>query len=404
MAKIGSTTLTLGLAIVVTGMIGASAPGCSSDDAAKLSKGGASSGGSSGNASSGGAGGDGGTTNPGGPPAEEVAFRKIEADFDKKCGGACHQMATYVPTPPAFLAPPDAYKSIKAEPGAIVADYYMSSLLQKGPHAGPAVGADPVFEAELIDWLKIESAVIQAQKKPTTDPVSLVAGPNDIDMTKACVGGLTGVHLKFTASLVSGILSLNGMQVVAGAGTDVHVYQPAFIRVLAKPNADMQTEITDPAETFSNTDQTVPGGATTTLAPGEALFAAPSWVPFDFASDKIRIEVAKLEPGKVTVIQAAATCKDVAGFTANVLPSMRGAAGGFNLNCSSCHGAGLAGMSLNGADQTVVCNQVLGKLDTTDITKSLIISKVITGPHNGGTINNAAGWTAVWTANKAVFF
>ena len=75
------------------------------------------------------------------------------------------------------------------------------------------------------------------------------------------------------------------------------------------------------------------------------------------------------------MVQAPATCKDVASFTANVLPNMRGAAGGFNLNCASCHGNGLAGLSLNGADQTVVCNQVLSKLNTADITKSLIITQ-----------------------------
>ena len=80
------------------------------------------------------------------------------------------------------------------------------------------------FEAKVIEWLKAESFAIQSIKKPSTDPVALVSGPNDIDMCKggmagtgACVGGLTGVHLKFNASLIgtSGILSLDTITVEA---------------------------------------------------------------------------------------------------------------------------------------------------------------------------------------------
>ena len=398
MANNRLTALTLGLAIAAAGAA------CSDDAADKL--GGRNTGASSGSSGgSSGAGGDGGPgSNPGGPPAEELLFRAVEPDFKAKCGNACHDLATYKPTPPAFLAGPDAYKSIKAEPGAIVADYYQSSLLQKGSHAGPAVGSDPTFEAKVIEWLKMESAVIQSQKKPSTDPVALVNGPNDLDMTKACVGGLTGVHLKFDASLTGGILSLNNIKVVAAAGTDVHVLKPKFIKVLAKANASNQTEIPDGAETFSNTDQTVPGGAETVLAPGSAFITAAGWTPFDFASDKVRIEVEKLEPGKVQVIEAPKVCKNVANFTANVLPSLRGG-GGFNLNCAGCHGNGLAGLSLNGADQAVVCNLVLGKLNEADITKSLMITHLAAnGGHGGGPITDTAGWTTFWTNNKAVFF
>jgi hypothetical protein len=398
MANNALTVLTLAIAI------GAAGVACSDDAADKLGGRNTGPGSSGSSGTSGGAGGDGGVgTNPGGPPPEELLFRAVEPDLKAKCGNACHDLATYKPTPPAFLAGPDSYKSIKAQPGAIVADYYQSVLLQKGSHAGPAVGADPTFEAKVIEWLKMESAVIQSQKKPSTDPVAVVAGPNDVDMTKACVGGLTGVHLKFDAALVGGILSLNNIKVVAAAGTDVHVYRPKFIKVLAKPNAQNQTEIPDGADTFSNTDQTVPGGAETVLAPGSAFITSAGWTPFDLATDKVRIEVEKLEPGKVQVIEAAKVCKNVANFTANVLPSMRGG-GGITPNCAGCHGNGLAGLSLNGADQAVVCNQVLQKLNEADLSKSLIVTKVTVGPHNGGMVNNAATWTSLFVNNKAVFF
>ncbi len=392
------TALTVGIVIALTGAM----VSCSSDAANTL---GTRPGGSSG--ASGASGGDGGSSgsNPGGPPEEERLFRAVEKDLAQKCGNACHADGTYKPTPPVFLAPPDAYKSIKAQPGVVVADYYQSSLLQKGAHAGPAVGDDPTFEAKVIEWLKMESAIIQAQKKPTTDPVALKAGANDIDLTKACATGLTGVHLLFDASLVGGILSLSNIKVKAGAGTDVHVLKPRFIKVLAKPDAKKRTEIPDGAETFSNTDQTVPGGADTVLAPGSAFLTADGWTPFDFGADKVRIEVEKLEAGKVSVIEKPKVCKDVAGFTANVLPSMRGAAGGFNINCANCHGGGLAGLALNGADQTVNCNQVMQKLNEADLAKSVIVTKVTAGnAHNGGSITNIAGWTALFVNNKAVFF
>ncbi|MDB5215713.1 MAG: hypothetical protein JWO86_3640 [Myxococcaceae bacterium] len=411
MANIRLTALTVGLAVGLIGAIGA----CSSDDAASKLQGRGGSSGASGGTSGGTSGvdGDGGPgSNPGGPPAEELLFRAVEPDFKQKCGNACHEMATYKPTPPAFLAGPDAYKSIKAQPGAIVADYYQSVLLQKGAHAGPAVGSDPTFEAKVIEWLKMESAAIQAIKKPSTDPVAIVSGPNDIDLcaggttkTGACVGTLTGAHLKFDASLIGGIFSMSNIKVVAPAGIDVHVYKPKLYKVLAMPNAAMQTEIVDGADTFSNTDQTVPGGAETILNPGSAFITSDGWTPFDFATDKLRIEVEKLEQGKVSVLDKPAACKNIPNFTANVLPSLRGQAGGFNLNCANCHANGLAGLSLNGADQTVVCNQVLGKLNSTDITKSLIITHLANGGgHGGGAITDTAGWTALWTNNKAVFF
>jgi len=303
------------------------------------------------------------------------------------------------------LAPPDAYKSIKAQPGVVVVDFYQSSLLSRGAHAGPAISDDPTFEAKIIEWLKMESLVIQSQRKPTIDPVALKDGANDIDMTKASAAGLTGVHLLFDASVAGGILSLTNLKIRAAAGTDVHMLRPRFIRVLAKPDVRKRTEIPDGAETFSNTDQIVAGGADTLLAPGSAFFTASGWTPFDLGTDKIRIEVEKLEPGKISVVDAPKVCKDVANFTAKVLPSMRGAAGGFNLNCANCHGGGLGGLALNDPDPVVVCNQVLQKLNEGDLTKSLIVTKVAAGnAHNGGAINNLAGWTAVFVSNKAVFF
>jgi hypothetical protein len=402
MVKTGSA-LTLGFAIAVatTAMFA-----CSDDAASGL---GARSGARGGTSADGGDPND--PNDPNNPanqiPDEQKKFIDLQPDFDKKCGNVCHNQATYRPEPPAFLAgatPIDVYKTIKAHPGIVVRDVYSSILLTKGPHAGPALSTDPDFEKRITDWLEAESIAIQSEKLPTTDPYTVVAGPNTIDLGPASGGKLTGVSLKFNASMVGTILSLSGLTISVPAGTDVHLQQPKFVRILPQPKADGTREIPDPADSFSNTDQTVPQGADTALAPGTVLFSGDGWKPYDMANDKIRIEAVKLEPGKVQVIAQAATCKNVANFTANVLPMMRG---GASLNCANCHGNGLAGMSLNAADQTLVCNQVLSKMTAPpNLAQSLIIQKVTAGniAHSGGKVADTAGWQATFVNNSAVFF
>jgi len=404
MFKTGSA-LTLGLVI---GAFACAAVACSDDAADGIgsrNKGG----------SSGAVGADGGPLDPNDPnnpngdntPDEQKKFFALQPDFDKKCGNACHNAATYKPTPPAFLAgatPVDVYKTIKAHPGIVVRDVYQSLLLTKGPHAGPAISDDADFEKRITEWLEAESVAIQAIALPTTDPFTVAQGANDIDISKMSAGKLTGVHLKFDASLVGGMLSLSNMKLSVPAGTDVHLLEPRFIRELATPLPDGTKEVKDPQDSFSNTDQTVPGGADTSITPGSVFFSGDGWRPYDLAKDKVRIEAVKLEPGKVQVIQQAATCKNVANFTANVLPLLRG---GASLNCSNCHGNGLAGLQLNAADQTLVCNQVLSKTSAPpNFAKSLLILKPTDAntPHSGGKVTDTAGFITTLTNNQAVFY
>lgn len=396
MAIFRGTTLTLGFA---ASLLLAAMAACSDDAADSLRNrpGG----------SSGGVDGDGGTTTNanGRVPEEERLFRTLEANLQKQCGNACHAEGTYKPQPATFLAGPDAYKSIKAHPGIVTRDVFQSALLTKGAHAGPALNADPEFEKKVVAWLEAESLAIRSQKLPTTPATPVQQGPNDVDLTPICTGGLSGVHLKFDASLVGSILQLSNVKVVAPAGKDVHILQPKFYRVLAEAKPDGTTDVADPADSFSNSDQTVPGGAETLLSPGTVLFSGEGWRGFDFAKDKLRIEAVKMEQGKVSVLQGAAVCKNPTLFATNVLPSMRGQ-GGITPNCSQgqCHANGLAGLALAGADTTLICNQVLAKLNAGNIGQSLIITKVTQGPHNGGTVNNAATWTALFTQNAGAFF
>lgn len=336
---------------------------------------------------------------------EEALFRVAEPDLMKNCGKTCHDTAQYQPTPPAFLAGPDAYKSIKAQVGIVVRDVYQSALLTKGPHAGPALKEDPVAEKKVTDWLEAEAILIQSQKLPSTPPFIVTLGPNDVDLSTAAVSGLTGVHMKFDAAMVGSMLSLTNLTIVAPAGPDVHLLQPRFVRVLAQANTDGLKEIADPADSFSNSDQTVPNGKETALAPGAVLFSAAGWRPWDQAQDKLRIEFMKLEPGKVSVIQAAASCKDVGAFTNNVLPTIRQQQTSVGQNCQNCHGNGLGGLNLASQDTALICQQILQKLTQSNIPQSLIVTKVSGGmAHNGGTVPDANAWRTLFVNNAAVFY
>lgn len=402
MTGLHGRVLTFGVALAVASALSA---GCDEDPAGSLRRPRAGSSGAS--SGSGDPNDPNDPNNPNRLPFEETAFREVEADLQKNCGKSCHDTGQYVPPAPTFLAGPDVYKSIKAHPGIVVRDVYASALLTKGPHAGPAISTDPEFEKKVVAWLEAEAIAIRSQALPTTPPTTVVAGPNDIDLSPACVGGLTGVHLKFDAALVGSMLSLTKLTLVAPAGKDVHVLQPRFVRVLATPKEDGSTDVPDPADSFSNSDQTIAGGTEAPLAPGSVLFSAESWRPFDLANDKIRIEVTKLEPGTVSVIADAATCKNVQGFAQNVLPSMRGQAGGFNLNCANgnCHGnAAIGNMNLAGNDNGLICQQVLSKLNQANIGQSLIVTKPTGGNHGGGQVTNVDGWRNLFVNNAAVFF
>ena len=337
--------------------------------------------------------GDGGVT---GTP-EQIAFSKAEPEFLKNCGKGCHDTGAFS-NAPAFLKGPDVYASIKAQPGVVVRDVFASTILTKGPHSGPAVSSLPDFETLVVNWLQAESLAIQSQKLPTTPAAAVVMGDNDIDLSPASNGKLTNVHLKFKAELVGTLLSLTDLKISTAAGTDVHVVAPKFVRVV-----EGQDDADDPADSFSNTDQTIAGGTEAVLAPGAVIFSAPAWRPYDPAKDKIRIEMTKLEPGKVAVIANAPTCADPGAFAQKVLPTIRNtqAAGG---QCASCHGGGLAGLSLNSNDNALVCNQILGKLSKDDIPNSLIVKKVTGQNHTGGAVGDANAWRDLFVNNKAVFF
>lgn len=201
---------------------------------------------------------------------------------------------------------------------------------------------------------------------------------------------------------MGGILSLTKIRIATQAGTAVHVLKPRFVKVVGSGKDAVET--VDPADSFSNADQVVAGGAETTLQPGSALFAGGGFSPFDVAQHKVRIELEKLEPGTITVIEPPKVCVNPAGFGTAVLPGLRAATTNRG-TCRGCHGDGVAQLSLDSADTALVCNQVLGKLDKANIPQSRIIKKVTTdaATHTGGAVTDPAGFTALFVNNAAVF-
>ncbi len=334
---------------------------------------------------------------------EEAKFRAVEAELQGNCAKGCHDAGAG--NAPTFLAPPDAYKSIKAQNGIVVRDVYTSTILTKGAHAGPALNQNVELEKKVVEWLEAEAIVIQSQKLPTTPPFTVNAGSNEVDLSPAATGGLTGVKMKFDAALVGNMLSLSKIALVVPVGPDVHVLHPRFVRVLPQPKEDGSVDVADPADSFSNSDQTIPNGKETALSPGSVLFSSEDWRPFDLAADKLRIEATKLEPGKISVVQPAATCKNVQGFADNVLPGIRGQQTSVGNNCQGCHGQGLGGLNLNSNDNGLICQQVLQKLNQGNLAQSLIVTKVTGGmAHNGGTVPDANAWRALFQNNTGVFF
>lgn len=333
----------------------------------------------------------------------EKLYRELEPQLKEACGKQCHELGLFNPEPPKFLQGPDSYVSVKKFPGIIVRDAFQSGLITKGAHAGPALGATPAVEEKVRKWLEAEAVALTVVKLPGTDPFTVKTGANEVDISKAAQGGITNVKLKFDASLVGGILSLKNLKLVAPAGTDVHINAPRFVRI--KPVVDPKAPETVDGS-FSNVDQTLQGGTEAELGPGSVFLSGEGWTPFDLAADKIRFDANKLEKGTYNPPPAIKKCKDINAFAANVLPALRGQASGAGSVCNNCHGAGLAGLSLNGNDNQAICDSVLSKLNEANVPQSILILKATAAgtPHNGGKVQNGQAFSDLFNNNKAIFF
>lgn len=353
--------------------------------------------------------GEGGGPGTGGVDPAEALYRGLEKDIVTKCGGpggGCHVSATTFSTAPKFLAAPDSYKSIKAFTGIVVKDVFTSAIITKGVHEGGSIyddGSDAgtSLGKRVEAWLYQESAELQAIKRPTTDPFAVTIGAdNDVDLSKLATG-VTGVHLKFKAQLVGTTLELTNVSLTTAAGSGVHLQHPIFYRVPAKKANPADPDSQDPQDTFSNTDVTVSGGATTPLPVPFAIFSGfDPWQP----TDKLRIEAYKLEAGIVKEAAVAAMCSNPTNFQNMVVPSLTGGGNSAPLNCLNCHdtgGGGNGALNLSGLGATKdypgACAAVLNKIDVGTPANSKIIHQVDgTLAHGGGSVSNPAGWQNDW--------
>jgi hypothetical protein len=308
-------------------------------------------------------------------------FKELEPKLQKNCGNACHDTATVYKDAPIFLAQPDPYASIKKS-GFITADPTRSPLVNQGEHLGPALNNFPELSAQVFTWLRIESAAIEKKVLPTSDPVAIKIGSNEIDMSKA---GVAGVTIKFDASMPSGLLVISNLKVVVPvmeAKKGVHLVRPLFYRI-SKDNK-LFTDVTD---TFSFVDAVFPGGKASRLPPGGVIFAGNGWVPFA-AGDKIRIQVDKLEIGAIPDRAKSTICKPGAGAAFNLT---LGASLNGKIKCAACHGMGGRTPTINlstAATQQATCETLAGYINKSAPEKSLLITK-LTAPtcvlgHTGG--------------------
>lgn len=313
----------------------------------------------------------------------ERLFREMEPDLRAKCGGACHDQSTTEQAPP-WLKPP-AYDTIRAYPGIVIPDVYSSKILIKPNHLGISLQDKSLagLRDKVVKWLTAEAEASNEKDLPATDPFPVVAGANSVDLSRAGKD-IAGAKLTFDATIhqvdQSQILQLQNVAITAPATTDLKVTHPVFILV---PNGDGSNGAKDPTDQFSTVDQTVPAGQTVALGPGAAML-----VRFP-QKGQLKIQFQKLQPP--TAVGAGRACKNVAGFTANVVPAIQAQ------NCLSCHAGGdpdLGASAVNavdmrklGSNDTAACVQLLAKVNLGDRAKSSLILAPTSGnslPHKGG--------------------
>ncbi len=304
----------------------------------------------------------------GSPARGEALFRALEVDLVTSCGGgsgACHLSGAFPGNPPAFLKPPDAYKSIKSTQGMVVADVSSSAILVKGSHAGPAL--PDALKPRIIEWLTAEAQLLETQRPVSPAFAPVIGSDNDLDVS-ALGTGVRGVHLKFMATLAGSVLSFSNVRLAAPPGQAVHILHLSLARVPADLN---QPETTDPVDNFSNLDLVVAPGAETTLPPGAALFTGWKWQ----AGDKLRVQMSKLEPGVLQEAAVVAMCQNPIAFGTAVVPALQ--------TCLSCHAGGgnavgamdLSGLQATPQDFATACVRVMSKVDKNAPGDSLIVKK-----------------------------
>jgi hypothetical protein len=352
-------------------------------------------------------------------PAERAAklFEELAPDLKKNCGVGCHDTATN-PIAKAnltFLAPPDAYKTIRGYPSAenpsiVVRDVEFSQIFLQGQHSGPALAAYPELELKVLNWLRQESAAMIAQKFPSSLPTALDANMA-VDMSPA--GSIPNVQVVFGATEIAGAqggIRLDNLRMLVppqGSATKgVRIKGLRFVRVKADG-----TEQADSFDVFGSLDRvfgppkaTVRGDAGADsgppitgaeLTPEKILLIGGIWAGTKLGVDKIRIELrARIEVADLSQAQII-KCNNVAGFTTTIKPLL--VTGTTNQSClsTSCHGGAIKSPDMALANKEAeLCANIKGYLDPGDPDKSSILLKPTepTVTHRGDKVVDLAGF------------
>jgi hypothetical protein len=295
---------------------------------------------------------------------------------------ACHGAAQTGGIGPTFMYPnPDILTAVLAYPNLIGSTPSGSLILIKGNHEGPAFTPDQ--QTTISQWI----TDYNASKAPTgggggsggtTGPtptikpfaVSMTA-MNTIDLG-AYNSKFAGMKITFTAKPIGNpqtSIQLSAITLAATPTLGVHMVHPIFNIW----DAAGKVETPDPADSFSNLDETVYMNTSAPLGPGTlvlANFKADSLLNVDFTT----LET-KTGTGTVTL-----ACKALAMFTANVKPLLAS-----NTCSTQCHvGANpTAGLALDATPDATLCVNVLSEVNTTTPANSQLLLQPDPAQNNG---------------------
>jgi hypothetical protein len=297
----------------------------------------------------------------------EALFRALEPDLTKTCGGtngACHVSGKLLDAP-AWLAPPDAYRSAKAHRGIVPADNDLehSILLTQIEHTGPALVNSPDLYARVREWIAAE---VNDVKAPESDAFAIDEGFNTVDLAKA-LAGLDGARLVFKATTKDAILTLTEMRITGPKTQSLHIVNPYFVIL-----PERGPVIVDPTNGFSG-ELTVAPGQTNDLFGG--ILVIPKWK----TGSKLQIAFQAISLETPPPPSTVGLCKSVASFTASAVPAFKADLGG-GATCLGCHGGGddvaMNAMDLSavGTNDARACSQALQYVNVADRPNSQLIT------------------------------
>jgi mono/diheme cytochrome c family protein len=319
-------------------------------------------------------------------------FEIVEPALVAQCGG-CHQNGGGI-NAPTWLAGPDAYASIKAFPGIVVADVSSSLLEQSqsqlpgGNHPVPTLtidSADGGVFTEVTTWLTAEAALLAAVPLPASNTVNPSTG--SVDLSNAAMG-ISGAAITFTATQQGDLLVFQNVMLVAPTASGIHIVSPIFAQI---PATGPEIDNTD----YSTLDLEVAAGQSAQITP---IFYFVGWT----VGSQLKIEFQTITAATVAPSDAGppTTCTDLTDFQNSAAVSMKA-------NCTSCHGGGnatatssmdLTALATN--DYATACTQARTQVNTTTPAQSNVLLaplQMVTHPVKVFTSSSATGYQQIQT-------